>query len=293
MPKPRKQKLSRWPLRPTTAPSPNAGGMCYRRAFPITTKEARGMGKQLTFGSIFSGVGGFDLGLERAGLDCKWQVELDPFCQQVLRKHWPNVRRHDDVRTFPPNDGTDWSVDVIAGGPPCQPASSAGLQRGDQDERWMWGEAIRVIRALRPRIVVLENPTGLLRLGREFGTIVGGLAGNGRVCEWGVLSSAGMGANHKRKRVLILSYPDSWHASEEWPAMGRQRRFLCAGHATQVHVVRRNQTEQEPGIPRVANGLPCQIYRNRAMGNSIDPRIAEWIGRRLMEAEPAAAAVVV
>jgi DNA (cytosine-5)-methyltransferase 1 len=240
--------------------------------------------KPLTFGSLFAGVDGFGLGFERAGMVCKWQVELNPLCQQVLAKHWPTVRRHDDVRTFPPTDADDWRVDVICGGPPCQPASDAGLQRGDQDERWMWGEALRVVRLLRPRFIVMENPTGLLRLGREFGVIVSGLAGDGRVCEWGVLSSAGMGANHQRKRVLILSYPDCGDASEERPAMGRQRRFLCAGDATKVHVIRRNQTEQEPGIPRVADGLPNQIHRNRMMGNSIDPRVAERIGRRLMEA---------
>ncbi len=232
----------------------------------------------MTFGSLFAGIGGFDLGFERAGMRCEWQVEIDPYCQRVLQKHWPNVRRHDDVRTFPPVG--DWSVDVICGGVPCQPASSAGLQRGDSDERWLWGEAIRVIGMLRPRFVVLENPTGLLRLVREFGTIISSLAGGGRVCEWGVLSSAGMGANHQRKRVLILSYPDCWNAAKERSAMGRQRRFLRAMDAPQIHVIRRNQTEQEPGIPRVANGLPNQIHRNRGLGNSIDPRIAEWIGRR-------------
>lgn len=76
----------------------------------------------MTFGSLFAGIGGFDLGFERAGLQCKWQVEINEFCRKVLAKHWPDVRRHDDVRTFPPA-GDEWRVDVICGGFPCQDAA--------------------------------------------------------------------------------------------------------------------------------------------------------------------------
>lgn len=235
----------------------------------------------MTFGSLFAGIGGFDLGFERAGMECRWQVEIDDYCNRVLEKHWPNVARFRDVRECGAHN-LEW-VDVICGGPPCQPTSTAGLQRGDGDDRWLWGEALRVVRELRPRVAVMENPTGLLQLVREFGGIVDSLAGDGRLCEWGVLSSAGVGTNHKRKRLLILSYADCRHAPKERTAMGRQRRFLCADHAPKVHVIGRDQTEQEPGIPRVANGIPDQIYRCRSLGNSFDPRLAEFIGRRLME----------
>jgi site-specific DNA-cytosine methylase len=85
----------------------------------------------VTFGSLFAGIGGFDLGFERAGMTCKWQVEIDPYCQRVLAKHWPDVRRHDDVRTFPPTDADEWRVDVICGGFPCQDISDAGKRAGD------------------------------------------------------------------------------------------------------------------------------------------------------------------
>src|SRR5687767_562507 len=110
----------------------------------------------MTFGSLFAGIGGFDLGFERAGMRCEWQVEIDPYCRRVLAKHWPDVRRWDDVRTFPP-DG-DWGVDVICGGFPCQDISAAGKQAGIEGERsGLWGEYERIIRVLRPRIVVVEN----------------------------------------------------------------------------------------------------------------------------------------
>ena len=82
----------------------------------------------MTFGSLFSGIGGIDLGLERAGMECKWQVEIDPYCQKVLAKHWPDVRRYDDVRSV----GADTleAVDLIAGGFPCQDVSVAGKRAG-------------------------------------------------------------------------------------------------------------------------------------------------------------------
>ena len=85
----------------------------------------------LTFGSLFASIGGMDLGLERSGMQCSWQVEIDPFARKVLAKHWPDVRRHDDVRTFPPKEG-DWHVDLIAGGFPCQDISFAGKGRGSR-----------------------------------------------------------------------------------------------------------------------------------------------------------------
>src|SRR5262245_38127917 len=114
---------------------------------------------QLTFGSLFAGIGGFDLGFERAGMKCVWQVEIDPYATKVLEKHWPHVRRHDDVQTFPP--AGDWRCDVICGGFPCQPVSLAGKRRGQDDERWLWPHFSRIIRELRPRFAVVENVPGL------------------------------------------------------------------------------------------------------------------------------------
>ena len=98
----------------------------------------------MTFGSLFSGIGGMDLGLERAGMECRWQVEIDPFCNRVLEKHWPHVRRYGDIRTF----GAELErVDLIAGGFPCQDVSIAGLKRGiTEDSRsGLWSEFARII----------------------------------------------------------------------------------------------------------------------------------------------------
>src|SRR6266850_6229536 len=128
--------------------------------------------REWTFGSLFAGIGGFDLGLERAGWICRWQVELDPFCQRVLAKHWPDVRRYGDVRAFPEPDTE--RVDLICGGFPCQPVSVAGKRRAQADERWLWPEFARVVRALRPHLVLVENVPGLLQ--RGIGDVLGDLA---------------------------------------------------------------------------------------------------------------------
>src|SRR5687767_14421804 len=127
----------------------------------------------MTFGSLFAGIGGFDLGFERAGMRCVWQVEIDPYCRRVLAKHWPNVRRHDDVRTF---DGEP--CDVLCGGFPCIDISNAGERAGlSGADSGLWREMVRAVRMVRPRIAVVENVAALLC--RGMGTVCGDLAESG------------------------------------------------------------------------------------------------------------------
>ena len=165
----------------------------------------------MTFGSLFAGIGGFDLGLERTGMECRWQVEIDAYASSVLAKHWPGVTRWGDVRTFPVGDRDDWQVDLICAGVPCQPVSHAGKQKGASDERWMWGEALRVVADLSPRFFVAENPIGLLNHdgGRTFHGILRAFASVGYVCEWHVIAAADVGAPHRRERVWLVAYADS------------------------------------------------------------------------------------
>ncbi len=136
--------------------------------------------------SLFAGIGGLELGLERAGMTTVGQVEIDPWCRQVLARHWPDVPRHDDVRTAP-----DWwasterpPVDVVCGGFPCQPFSTAGLRRGVTDERWGWPWMADVIRMARPRYVVVENVAALLRDSDAFGWLLADLADLRMDAEW-------------------------------------------------------------------------------------------------------------
>lgn len=185
-----------------------------------------------TFGSLFAGIGGLDLGLERAGMVCKWQVELDPYCRAVLEKHWPDVPRWDDATTFLAQPGRfngdargrpheksvsspasdverrRCQVDLICGGFPCQPVSHAGKRTGTSDARWLWPEFARILGVLRPRYALIENVPGLLTAndGGAFSEVLGDLARLGYDAEWTSVPAAAVGAPHLRYRVFVVAY---------------------------------------------------------------------------------------
>ena len=166
----------------------------------------------MRFGSLFSGIGGLDLGLERAGMECAWQVENDEYCQRVLHRHWPSVVRWGDVREFPPNESSDLvaglKVDCIAGGFPCQDISYAGAGAGLSGERsGLFFETIRVVRLLRPEWVLLENVAALLTRGLD--RVHGELAQIGYHSESHCIPAAAVGAPHIRDRVFIVGRHDA------------------------------------------------------------------------------------
>lgn len=156
---------------------------------------------------LFSGIGGFSLGLERAGMRTVAFCEVDPFCRAVLAQHWPGVPIYDDVRTLTADalrrDGV--AVDVICGGFPCQDVSFAGRRAGLEGARsGLWGEYRRLIGELRPRFVVVENVPGLLSLG--MGTVLGDLAALGYDAIWDCIPASAVGAPHRRDRVWIVAH---------------------------------------------------------------------------------------
>lgn len=232
--------------------------------------------------SLFSGIGGLDLGLEWAGMRTVGQVEIDQACRQVLARHWPNVPRHDDVRT-----AVDWwgseprpHVHVIAGGFPCQPFSQTGSRRGADDERWGWPWFHGVVRALRPRAVVLENVPGLLTdRGGAFGLILADLAALGFDAEWSVLSACAMGAPHVRRRLFIVAHTDSVNGRQGLgerlaAAEDVQARDLRAGSWGDPH----DGALAAARIPdRMADGLARRMVE--AGGNAVVPAVAEQVGR--------------
>jgi DNA (cytosine-5)-methyltransferase 1 len=157
----------------------------------------------VTFGSLFAGIGGFDLGFERAGMVCKWQVEIDDHATKVLEKHWPTVHRERDIRECGKHNLEP--VDVICGGFPCQDISYAGLGAGlDGARSGLFFEAIRLVLELRPRIVVLENVAALLTRGLD--RVLGTLAEIGFDAEWHCIPAAAVGAPHIRDRVFVVAY---------------------------------------------------------------------------------------
>jgi DNA (cytosine-5)-methyltransferase 1 len=241
----------------------------------------------VTYGSLFAGIGGFDLGFDRAGLTCKWQVEKHPSRRNVLAKHWPNVPRHDDVRTFPP--AGDWTVDVVCGGFPCQDISFCGDGAGIDGERsGLWSEYFRIVRILRPRFVVVENVAALLV--RGMGRVLGDLASIRYDAEWDCLPASAFGAYHERDRTFIVAYPSRvdgrshgvLEASRDWGPSLQSRRL--SGLAVATAGERENtRLRREPGLDRLVQRLPGALDRLEGCGNSVFPAVAEWIGRRLME----------
>lgn len=242
-----------------------------------------------TFGSLFSGVGGMDLGLERAGMECRWQVESNEYCTRVLAKHWPNVKRYGDIRTV--DTGELERVDLICGGFPCQPVSVAGRQLAQADERWLWPEYARLVRALRPRFVLVENVPGLLV--RGFGDVLGDLAALGYDTEWDCLSASMFGAAHLRERVFVLAYANT-------DGMERRRDSVFAGQAgsrwagSETFVPGRDTTWEDiafgPGegsalISGDRNVVPNWMDRVGACGNAVAPAVATWLGERIMSSE--------
>jgi DNA (cytosine-5)-methyltransferase 1 len=162
----------------------------------------------LTVGSLFSGIGGFEFGLERTGgFKTVWQCEIDPFCLKVLEKHWPGVKRFADIKKMGVEEEIP-HVDVVCGGFPCQPVSCAGKRKGKEDERWLWPEFCRVVCCVRPEWVLIENVPGLLSAdaGRLFAGILRDLSESGYDAEWNIVSAASVGAPHLRKRVFIVAH---------------------------------------------------------------------------------------
>lgn len=180
----------------------------------------------MTFGSLFSGIGGFDLGFERAGLRCLWQVEVNEYCRKVLAKHWPDVPKHDDVRTF---TGDNFEKpDVICGGFPCQDLSVAGSRGGlEADRSGLWWEFARIVRVVRPTYVVVENVSGLLApvgdgCQAPIGCVLGELARLGYDAEWQGVSAHAFGSTQERFRVIIIAYPSGLGSgSRGIPVFGR------------------------------------------------------------------------
>lgn len=228
----------------------------------------------LTVGSLFSGIGGMDLGLERAGMTIKWQSEIDPYCCDILKKHWPEVPNYGDIKKI------NWSnvepTDIICGGYPCQPFSLAGRHRkGEDDPRHLWPWVKDAISVLKPRFAILENVQGHLTLGGT--TVIKEITDIGYDCEWRLISAAGLGARHRRNRLIIVAYPRSG---------GRVRRgFTFEGFNEEVNrnALRGAQYWQtEPNLGRMANGVPRRVDRLRGLGNAVVPQMAEYVGRLIL-----------
>lgn len=241
---------------------------------------------------LFSGIGGFSLGLERTGgFETKAFCEIDPFCRRVLAKHWPTVPCFEDVTTLRGEDVGP--VDVICGGFPCQDISAAGRQVGiDGSRSGLWSEIVRLVRELRPSILAVENVPNLLNLGVD--RVLGDLADLGYDAEWEVRGADAVGATQHRERFWLLAYPyDEGRQGPIWAGKPYQAR--PEWQAAHSEPLRSTGGFWPPGprsvddIPRMADGPTDRAHRLRALGNAIVPQIPELIGHAILESLKAAA----
>lgn len=235
---------------------------------------------------LFSGIGGFSLGLERAGMQTVAFCEIDPFCRRVLAKHWPGVPIFEDVRTLRGSDVE--AVDVICGGFPCQDVSIANVAGAglDGERSGLWFEYARLIGEIRPRFVLVENVAELL--GRGMGEVLGPLAALGYDAEWRMLRGLDVGLPFIGERIWIVATPE---------CQGREGRFQYLsplGFEGTPSTERRHQAIRARGELeahflglRGDDGLSVTMERRRlhGLGNAVTPQIPEAIGRAIMNAE--------
>ena len=265
----------------------------------------------MNFGSLFSGIGGLDLGLERAGMKCLWQSEINPYASRVLKKHWPATPNLGDINDI------DWrtvpTVDLVCGGYPCQPFSTAGSRNGTNDPRHLWPRFADCIRILRPRFALLENVTGHLSLG--FGNVQADLAALGYDAQWDCIPAAAVGAPHLRDRIFVIAtrndgmdtHGDSKpnvalnDFTQPWPTpMADTSCKRVGSDRTETTITKTRRSRQynrhretanvgwewwqtEPNVGRVADGIPNRVDRLRGLGNAVVPQVAEHIGNIIMD----------
>ena len=275
---------------------------------------------------LFSGIGGFSLGLERTGgFETVAFCEIEAFPRKVLAKHWPNVPCYDDVRTLTAErlaaDGI--AVDVITGGFPCQDISFAGLGAGlEGDRSGLFYEIARLVGELRPGFIILENVGALLSRGMD--AVLGALASLGYDAEWHCIPASALGAPHRRDRVWIVAHPTllqrdgselhGEHRQGQVSELGAGSGAVAMANPLRVNAqgvqpsifnqeewARSKQRQAgsrgngagwwrtEPNVGRVANGVPDRSHRLKALGNAIVPQIAELLGHAILQSERMAA----
>jgi DNA (cytosine-5)-methyltransferase 1 len=241
---------------------------------------------------LFSGIGGFSLGLERAGMQTVAFCEIEPYCRAVLAKHWPGVPIHGDIRRL--RGAGVGPVDVICAGFPCQDVSLAtkGGGKGLKGARsGLWSECTRIVSEIKPSWVILENSPALRSRGLE--QVLGELTALGYDAEWHCIPASAVGAPHQRDRIWVIAYregrpypvlADVWSNYDRWTD-GPWRWDWKQDQAEAGWLGEDGYWWIEPGVARILHGIPNATHRIRALGNAVVPQISEIIGRAILKAE--------
>ncbi len=241
----------------------------------------------MNHGSLFSGIGGFDLASQWCGWDNVFQVEYNEFCQKVLSKNFPQTKRYKDIYDFKGEKTRSYrgTIDIISGGFPCQPFSVAGKQKGKEDDRYLWPEMFRVIQEIKPNWVVGENVAGII--GVELDKTVSDLEDIGYEVQVLIVPACAVNAPHRRDRVWIIAYTNG----KRFNSMGKNEEVRLSNEYSKSFREKRDNEDNIPinarefinnakcGILRDDDGIPKGMDRIKALGNAIVPQVAYEIFR--------------
>lgn len=239
--------------------------------------------------SLFSGLGGFDLAAEWMGWENKFSCEIDPFCQRVLRHHFPSTNHYGDIRSI---DGREWrgKIDVLTGGFPCQPFSNAGERRGEDDDRFLWPEMLRVIREVQPTWIVAENVRGIVSIdeGLVFERVCSELEANGYEVQPFCIPACAVQAPHRRERLWFVA------------ADTKRKRLQGFGKNTGLPGTKKTPYSEcfngmfrtwdtvarsVRGVRSIDGLSPAMVQREiKAYGNAIVPQVAYQIFQAISQA---------
>jgi len=270
---------------------------------------------------LFSGIGGFSLGLEWAGMETVAMCEKDKFCRQVLAKHWPDITIHEDIRDL---NGKDYkgSIDVVCGGFPCQPFSVAGKQLGKADDRHLWPEMLRVIKESAPTWVIGENVSGFVSMALD--DVCSDLEGEGYRVQSFIIPACAVEAHHRRDRCWVVAYSDendrrrrdstisqerhTWmehRSGGQGQSLGGSDSDVAYSESERVQRLRSCGLEEshahgpalvplcegegfgstywetEPDVDRVVDGVPNRVDRIKSLGNAVVPQLVQRIGEMI------------
>ena len=230
---------------------------------------------------LCSGIGGFSLGLERAGMETVAFCEVDKKCRKILKKHWPDVPIFNDIYDL---KGDEFEQPrLICAGMPCQPFSVAGIRLGKDDDRYVWPEVFRLVEAIKPDWCVFENVVGLLNMGIEI--MLADLESAGYSFQVFNIPACAVDAPHERQRIFIIanSNREGLEGRQEAINTERQRQWTL-GSCDSLAVPRRGWLPGT-GIRGVDDGISRRMYRIKMLGNSIVPQLVEVLGRAILATE--------
>ena len=234
---------------------------------------------------LFSGIGGFALACKWVGIETIGFVEIDKFCQQVLNKNFPNISIVGDIKDVK-EDTFSRPVDIITGGFPCQPFSTAGKRRGSEDDRYLWPAMLNVIKEYKPTWILGENVTGIITM--AFHQVLSDLENIGYETQAFIIPACAVDAMHKRDRVWFISHTQQNGSIMHNGTLGNQKTEILGGEeqlSPRVEVGDCNWWLPEPSVGRVVDGIPSKLDKDRvgALGNAIVPQIAYQILKGIKE----------